>query len=103
MTTIDDSYKKEVIEPGAEASKMGYEVCLDSFKNCQAIEVVLDSRPEWQKEVGVVFKPHINQLMNERVETEGGIKPMAWIFPTTDGGGHKPGVGAALGTEEGFL
>lgn len=97
-----DTYMQYVIEPGALASAMGYGMSVESFGNCGAIEIVLDSRPEWQKEVGVVFKPLINLLMNERVETDGGLKPMMWQIPTTDGGGHKPQMAGAIGTEEAF-
>ena len=97
-----DTYMKDVIEPGALASAMGYDMSVESFGNCGAIEIVLDDRPEWQKEVGVVFKPHINLLMNERVETDGGIKPVMWQIPTTDGGGHKPQMAGAIGTEDAF-
>lgn len=97
-----DPYKETVIDPGAQASMLGYRTNVESFGNCEAIEVVLDSRPEWQKEVGVVFKSHINNLMNERVDTPGGVKPVMWQIPTTDGGGHKPEVGGAIGTEEAF-
>jgi phosphoribosylaminoimidazole (AIR) synthetase len=102
-TDSGDTYKEKVIDPGDRASAMAYQMNVESFGNCKAIEIIQDSRPEWQKEVGVVFKPHINEKMSERVDTPGGKKPIMWMIPTTDGGGHKPEIDGALGTEEGFL
>ncbi|MFZ2778184.1 MAG: AIR synthase-related protein [Candidatus Moraniibacteriota bacterium] len=97
-----DPYQEKVIKPGNMASAMAFQTNGESFGNCKAIEIVLDSRPEWQSEVGVVFLPHINSLMSERVETPGGRKPVMWQIPTTDGGGHKPGIVGALGTVDAF-
>ncbi|MEI6587573.1 MAG: AIR synthase-related protein [Candidatus Moraniibacteriota bacterium] len=99
----ENAYEKEVITPGNMASALAFRTNGESFGNCQAIEIVLDDRPEWQSEVGFVFKPHINALMNERVETPGGMRPVMWQLPTTDGGGHKSEIIAALGTPEAFL
>lgn len=98
----EDRYKDNVIDPGDRASEVAYQVNVKSYENNQAVEMVLGKKSDWTMEAGYVPRPEICRLMAERISMPDGKRPVMWETQSTDGGGHKPNVIAAVGTKEAF-
>ncbi|MCK4592683.1 hypothetical protein KAT63_04600 [Candidatus Parcubacteria bacterium] len=62
---MNDLYKKNVIDPGDEVSKMASLVCKRSFKNSKAITIVSLQPENFRGGVGYLFKPEIIKKMAE--------------------------------------
>jgi phosphoribosylaminoimidazole (AIR) synthetase len=97
----EDRYKKMVIEPGDQMSELAHRVNEQSYGNSKAIEMI-PGLSDWTREPGYVPVPHICRLMAERTDTPQGCHPVMWETQSTDGGGHKPNVIAAVGSVEAF-
>ena len=89
---MDDLYKKNVIDPGDEVSKMASLVCKQSFGNSEAITVVSLRSQNFRGGVGYLLKPHILEEM-AKCEIDSNGKVTSWTMMETvqnDGAGGKP-------------
>ena len=60
---VDDTYWREVINPGDRASKLGHTVCVNSYDNCPAVTVVPHRPTHFRGPVGYVWQDHILEAM----------------------------------------
>ena len=94
QTQVNDSYFRDVIDPGDRASKLAKEVCFKSHNNNQAASVVV---PYYQADnfrglTGFLWKPHIlQQLLDQKFNQYGEV--IDWTMMESmqnDGAGGKP-------------
>lgn len=87
---MTDKYKQEVIDPGDEASRIAKEICFQSHKNCQAIDIIPHQPGNfrgpvsfaWQREILDEF---VKDTMFESFENDGaGGKPQFFTFMGTE-------------------
>lgn len=90
---MTDRYKNEVIDPNDRASKFFHRVCLSSFKNSKAVEIVARQPDNFRGGVDFVWKKHILRGM-----LEGEIRETI----QNDGAGGKPQFFALVGTRKIF-
>jgi len=89
-----DDYKEEVIAPGYRASKLAYEVCIQSYDNCPAVEIVPSKSGGFRGTVDWNWKRHILEMMLDGKMHE---------TVQNDGAGSKSSFASLLGTEESFF
>jgi len=89
----DDSYKKEIIDPGDKASKLAKEVCTESYGNCLALDI-FQPRAGFREAVTWLWKEPILQSM---------IRQKVRETVENDGAGGKPQFFTLLGIESAFL
>ena len=90
---MNDLYKKKVIDPGDNASRMAKQICSQSFNNCGAITMVPHQPGNFRGPVGFVWKPHIlREMLKTKIDPKSGLIT-SWTMLEeiqNDGAGGKP-------------
>lgn len=88
---MPDLYKDEVIDPGDRASKLAHRICVESYSNCPAVEIVEPRRGGFRAVPRIRFGKHIAAMM--------GAGKMD-LLVQNDGAGGKPQFFSLVGTPE---
>lgn len=94
-----DLYRKEVIKPGDQASRIAKDVCCQSHGNCPAAYVIAHQPGNFRGPVSHCWQPWI---LSQMAKNE---SPERWVMAQStenDGAGGKPQFFALLGDEEVF-
>jgi phosphoribosylaminoimidazole (AIR) synthetase len=97
-----DEYWREVIDPGDRASKLGHQICVDSYGNAPSLTVVPDEPENFRGPVGYVWRSNVLAAMMQNGLERG---TDFWIMredKCCDGAGGKPGFFTLRGDAEGF-
>ena len=86
-STTDSDYQRTVISPGDAISRFAHQVCIGSFGNCKAIDVVPLQQGNFRGLAGYRLKKHILKDMLDNCATP---NDSYLEVPQNDGAGGKP-------------
>lgn len=89
-----DKYQDEIVKPGDQASRLAHEICVESFDNCPALEVIPRQPGNFRGLVDWLWRLHILQGMIKRQVKE---------TMQNDGAGGKPQFFTLLNSAEAFF
>lgn len=90
---VKDLYKEEIIAPGDRASKLAHEVCIKSYKNCKAVEIIPRQRKNFRGAVDFLWRRPVLESMLGRKTKE---------TVQNDGAGGKPQFATLVSDEQSF-
>ncbi len=99
---MKDQYKREVIDPGDQISRLAHEINLQSYGNCPAVLVVPHQPGNFRGPVGFTWKPSILKKLAEGVSidpVDGKVTGWRMLQEIeNDGAGGKPQFFTLIGT-----
>ncbi len=100
---MTDTYKREIIDPGDEASKLAAEVSRESYKNSNAVIIMPAEPGNFRGSVAILWKMHISQAMSHYHNgAEEILRYQMGQVTQNDGAGGKPQFFTLVGTPEAF-
>lgn len=97
---MTNKYDEEIVSPGDKASRLAHEVCMESFDNSPAVDVIPLQPGNFRGPVGYVWKRHILEQM---IVTSDQIPHWEMMeCQENDGAGGKPQFFSLVGTPEVF-
>lgn len=98
-----NDYKKEVIDPGDEVSRLAKTVCFNSHGNCQAVVVVPHAPGNFRGPVGWLWqKGLLGRMAEYNYRPHGGVDWQLMEEIENDGAGGKPQFFTLVGTTDVF-
>ena len=77
---MQDSYYREIIDPGDRGSALAHQVCVESYGNCQALHVVPHNPRNFRGSVGYLWQKWVlNEMDRYRFDADGVIQ---WTSPS---------------------
>jgi len=101
---MKDPYREEIVDPNDRASRLAHEICVSSYKNCPAVEIVPHDPGNFRGPVGFTWKNHVLEQMRYSADCRGKmLSPPAMLQEIqNDGAGGKPQFFTLIGTPEVF-
>ena len=98
---MQDSYYREIIDPGDRGSALAHQVCVESYGNCQALHVVPHNPRNFRGSVGYLWQKWVlNEMDRYRFDADGVIQWTMMESVQNDGAGGKPQFFTLVGTPE---
>ncbi len=96
-----DIYRREIVDPGDRASELGKQVCVQSYGNCPALNVLPSTSAGFRGPVNYLWKSHVLKMMADQGLDEDTGQVKKWTMSENaenDGAGGKPQFYTIVGT-----